>query len=127
MWMKNKTQQETSVRDFDINELIAAEEELRDLKQQYGIEEKVPLRRSIIDRFFANKESRTPVAISKKKYCLTALFGGWLGIHCFMVGKKGQGILYLVTCFTGISFAMSIMDILYAAFLETDDSRLIRI
>ncbi len=109
---------------FQVTELLAAEEELHALKQEYGIEDTSKAKKGIdalIDRF----GNRNPVPISKKKYCLSALFGGWFGLHCFLVGKKLRGFLYLLLSVTGISLAMSLLDILYAAFLETDEDKLI--
>lgn len=112
---------------FRVSELIAAEEELQQLKEKYGETEKEPLWKRLITSYAEKKANRVPKEIAKKKYCLTAFFGGWLGIHCFMTGKKGQGILYLLLSFTGISFLMSILDIWYALFLQTDENGKIKI
>lgn len=110
-----------------ISELIAAEEELRQLKEEYGEEEKDSLWKRVVTAHVEKKAARQPVKIRKAKYCLTALFGGWLGIHCFMVNKKAMGILYLVLALSGISFMMSILDIWYAVFLQTDEQKCITI
>ncbi|MCR5516665.1 MAG: TM2 domain-containing protein [Lachnospira sp.] len=126
--MENEMSKGKSVADdsrIDVNGLIRAEEELSQLKREYGIEEKLPFWKKCINFYINMKEKRKPVQISKKKYCLTALFGGLFGIHQFLVGRKAMGVIYLLLSVTGLSFAMSVLDIWYAAFLETDDRKLI--
>lgn len=112
---------------FKISDLVAAEEELRQLKEKYGEVEKEPFWKRMITTYAEKKAAREPVKIRKSKYCLAALFGGWLGLHCFMVNKKVLGFVYLVLFFSGISFLMSILDIWYAIFLETDEQKCIMI
>ena len=112
---------------FKIQDLIAAEDELQHLKEQYGEKEKEPFWKRLISRIVEKKASRVPVKISKKKYCLTALLGGWFGLHCFLVKKKTAGFCYLVFFFTGIPFMMSILDIWYALFLKADEEKCIMI
>lgn len=41
-------------------------------------------------------------AVNKLAYALLAIFLGGLGVHKFYAGKTGQGILYLVFCWTCI-------------------------
>lgn len=123
----SKSGMNTRNSEFDMTELIAAEEELSRLKNEEGLNVKTSFWKKCIDKIIEITERRQPVAISKKKYCLVALFGGILGIHQFMVGRKIMGVIYLLLAITGISFAMSILDILYALFLKTDESKLITI
>ena len=49
-------------------------------------------------------EYRRPVVPLKSKVAagLLAIFLGGFGIHKFYLGKAGQGILYLIFCWTGI-------------------------
>lgn len=114
-------------KSFNVAGLVTAEEELQQLKKEYGMEEKESLWKRIISAFVDKKASRAPVTISKKKYCLATLFGGWAGVHNFMVGKKGMGVIYLALSFTGFSIVMSILDLWYALFLKTDDAKCITI
>lgn len=118
---------EQSKETYDVNDFIAAEMELQDLKEKYDIkdEKKEPLWKRIVDRYVSYKESRKPVTINKKKYCLTTVFLGWLGIHQFMVGKKVSGVLYMLFCWTGLSVALSALDLFYAAFLKADENQCI--
>ncbi len=41
---------------------------------------------------------------------ILAIFLGDLGIHKFYMGKSGQGILYLVFCWTGIPAIVGIIE-----------------
>ena len=41
---------------------------------------------------------------------ILAIFLGDLGIHKFYMGKIGQGILYLVFCWTGIPAIVGIIE-----------------
>ena len=45
---------------------------------------------------------------------LLALFLGGIGVHKFYVGKVGQGLLYLLFCWTGIPAVIALVEaILY--------------
>ena len=51
---------------------------------------------------------------SKIAAALLAFFLGGLGAHKFYLGKVGQGILYLVFCWTGIPAIVALVEaILY--------------
>ena len=67
-------------------------------------------------------DGREPVAIGKTKYCLTALFLGWLGVHQFMAGKKFVGAFYLLTCWSGISVALTVFDLVVALCMPKNES-----
>ena len=41
---------------------------------------------------------------------LFALFLGWMGIHKFYLGKVGQGILYLLFCWTFLPLVVSVIE-----------------
>ena len=104
-----------------IKDFIAAEEELQALKEQYGIEENTPFWKRAVDALFAHIKQREPVKIKKKKYCLAAFLGGWMGMHQFLVGKKKTGMAYLLLCWSGFPFIMTVFDLWYALFLKTDE------
>lgn len=114
---------------YDVADFVAAEAELQELREKYNIpvEEKKTLWKKIGDKYVAYKESIKPVTINKTKYCLITLFLGWLGVHQFIIGKRIAGILYLLISWTGISFAMSVLDLFYAMFLKVDENKCITI
>lgn len=120
---------EQAKENYDVADFVAAEAELQELREKHNIsgEEKNPLWKKIGDKYVEYKESIKPVTINKTKYCLITLFLGWLGVHQFMTGKKVAGVLYLLVSWTGISFAMSVLDIFYAVFLKVDDNKCITI
>ena len=121
------TSQQTET--YSLNDFIDAEAELQELKEKYHIEDnkKESFWRKLGDTYVARKEDRKSVIVPKAKYCLIALFLGWLGVHQFMIGRKITGILYLATCWTGISFALSVLDIFHAVFLKVDENNCISI
>lgn len=58
------------------------------------------------------KHLRQPVTISRKKYLILALTCGWFcGAHRFYANEKGWALLYLLTSWTGIAAAMTIVDL----------------
>ncbi|WP_373786521.1 TM2 domain-containing protein [Jeotgalibaca porci] len=58
---------------------------------------------------------------NKGIYIALCLFVGSLGIHKFYAGKWGQGILYVLFCWTGLSLACALIDLIIAVFKPTDD------
>lgn len=49
---------------------------------------------------------------SKATAIILALFLGDIGIHKFYLGQAGQGIIYLLLCWTFIPVILSIIDII---------------
>lgn len=49
---------------------------------------------------------------SKTVAIVLALFLGGIGIHKFYLGQAGQGILYLLLCWTFIPIVLSVIDII---------------
>lgn len=47
---------------------------------------------------------------SKLVAALLAFFVGWLGIHKFYLGKAGQGILYILFCWTYIPAIVAFIE-----------------
>ena len=95
----------------DLNEYLEKQAELNALREQYGIE-KEPSKAERIGDWIVD-HARKPRRISRKKYVTLALTCGWFcGAHCFYSGHKVQGVLYLLFCWTGVSLAMTIVDLL---------------
>lgn len=52
---------------------------------------------------------------------LFALFLGGIGLHKFYVGSSGQGILYLLLCWTGVPALIGLVEgILYLTMSDED-------
>ena len=58
--------------------------------------------------------------VGKVAYILWGLFLGGLGAHKFYAGKTGQGILYLIFCWTYIPAILALIDIIIAATKPAD-------
>ena len=115
--MRQSRKAEVSMR-----ELLELEEELRSLKEKCHIKEEKKWWHKIGD-CMVNRLEREPVAVSRKKYIKLAVTCGWLcGAHRFYIGQKGLGILYLLFCWTGIPFAMTLIDLMIALPKEIDKS-----
>lgn len=112
---------------YDVADFVAAEAELQMLKEEHHIEEDISpsLWQKLGDKYVAYTEKKKPVKIQKKKYCVVALLFGWLGMHKFLIGRKGAGILYLLISWTGMSFVLSVLDVFQAVFLKVDENNLI--
>lgn len=93
--------------------LIALEEELHKLKTACGIPEKETWWMRLGD-FTVAHTGRTHL-VNRKKYIKLAVSCGWLcGSHRFYAGQKFLGILYLLFFWTGIPFAMTMVDLMIA-------------
>ena len=95
-----------------ISEIIAAQRELDELKEEYGLQEEEKGIKKAITNFFDKKEALAQVPINKKKYLWLAVLLGWAGGHRFYTKQYGTAVLYLLTCWTGYSMAMTIIDLL---------------
>jgi len=52
---------------------------------------------------------------------ILALFLGWIGVHKFYLGKTGQGILYLLFCWTFIPGLIAFIEgIVYLTMSDED-------
>ncbi len=58
---------------------------------------------------------------SKTVAIVLALFLGDIGIHKFYLGQAGQGILYLLLCWTFIPVILSIIDIIHYLLMTEED------
>ena len=61
----------------------------------------------------------------KKKVLLFCAFLGWLGVHRFIVGKVGTGVLFLLTGgFFGIGSLIDLLKIVFGDFKKSNGSSL---
>lgn len=61
------------------------------------------------------------MGVSKGVYIALCLFLGGLGIHKFYAGKWGQGLLYVVFCWTYIPAVIALIDLVVAIFKRSDN------
>ncbi|TWW13942.1 hypothetical protein LABALGNA3A7_01860 [Dellaglioa algida] len=60
--------------------------------------------------------------VNKLVYVLVALFLGGLGVHKFLAGKIGTGIIYLIFCWTGIPSLLGFVEAIIALFKTADSN-----
>ncbi|MBC2192261.1 TM2 domain-containing protein [Listeria sp. FSL L7-0229] len=58
--------------------------------------------------------------VNKWVYVALALLLGTFGAHKFLAGKNGQGVLYIVFCWTGIPSIVSFIEGIVAIFKKAD-------
>lgn len=104
----------TTNKDIKIADLIALQQELADVKKEYGVEEKEGRISALISRYFEKKEMRQEIPLSRKKYILLAVFTGWMGGHRFYAKQYPMAILYLLFFWSGFPMAMTVIDLLIA-------------
>ncbi len=116
-----KSKTSTPLSNEQIDELMALESELADLKQQYHIEDKSWFAR-LGDSYYAFKEAHTTLnPVNRKTYlwlCLLAVFG----INQFYAKHWVKGLFYLALCWTGIPVAMGFIDWMVAVPKQPDEN-----
>ncbi|MDO4327965.1 MAG: NINE protein [Lachnospiraceae bacterium] len=116
-----------SEESVDIRQMIVLEEELKDLKQQYGLEDKNKWWIRLGDRI-ARGTDRKGKRVKRKTYIRLALTSGWLcGSHRFYSGQKLLGSLYALFCWTGIPFAMTLIDLMIVLPMQSDEYGMIEV
>ncbi len=110
----------------DPKQLIALEQELADLKEQYGIKDRPRLWVRIGDWLVDKKGG--PRTVERRKYIRLALCCGWLcGAHRFYAKQYILGVLYLLLCWTGVSFAMTLVDLMIVLPMQADEQGMVQI
>ncbi|MDE7312524.1 MAG: TM2 domain-containing protein [Eubacterium sp.] len=116
----------TSQQLADPKKLIALEQELAELKEQYGIKRRPRLWVRIGDWLIEKKGG--PKSVQRKTYIRLALSCGWFcGAHRFYAGQKILGALYLFLFWTGIPFAMTLIDLMIVLPMQADENGTIQI
>lgn len=104
-------------------EFIKAEEELKQLRKEHGIEDPDEGKFSRkISNFFERQANREPISVSKKKYIWLAVLTGWFGGHRFYCKHYRVGLLYLLLFWMGIGLYHSILDILQVIPMQPDEN-----
>ena len=105
-----------------ISEIIAAQRELDELKEEYGLQEEEKGVKKAISKFFDKREAQGQVPIKKKTYLWLAVLLGWMGAHRFYTKQYTTAIVYLLTCWTGFSIAMTIIDLMIVIPKKPDEN-----
>lgn len=108
-----------------ITDIVEAQNELNALKKEYGVEEEDKEIYKIINRYYARKEKVENTPLKKKTYILLLIFTGLFGGHRFYAKQYPSAIAYLLLCWTGVSFVMSLIDLMIVAPLKADESGVI--
>lgn len=101
-------------------ELICLEEELAELKKRDGsFQEKWWMKTGDLLAAYMGKKK----LVSRKVYMKKALTCGWFcGAHRFYSGHRISGVFYLLFFWTGIPFAMTLIDLMIVLPMETDEN-----
>ena len=91
---------------IDPNQMIALEEEMAALKKEYGIVDKPKWWMRLGDFIANHAGTRQP---------------GWAGGHRFYTKQYALGFIYLLFCWTGIPFAMTLIDLMIALPRQADE------
>ena len=106
--MKKERQAEVDTRQW-----LDLEEELSALKKQHGMEKPGLFHR--IGDAIADYKEKKKATVNRRKYIRLALICGWFcGAHRFYARHYITGVLYLLFCWTGIPFAMTLIDLMIA-------------
>lgn len=105
-----------------ISEIIAAQHELDQLKTEYGLHEEEKGLKKAITKFFDRKEAMSQIPINKKKYMWLAVLLGLFGAHRFYTKQYTTAIIYLLTCWTGFSLSMTIIDLMIVIPKKPDEN-----
>lgn len=106
---------------IDLDEYVALQRELEELKIQTGEKKEGKLSR-MVSGFFKRRDAREKVPVNKKKHLLLAVFLGWAGAHRFQTKRWFLGALYLATCWSGFSMAMTIVDLMEIIPMQADEN-----
>lgn len=108
--------------DFSAKRMIELEEELLSLQQEQGTATRTSWWQRIGDRY-AEYSVNSKVPVDRSKYIRLAVTCGWLcGSHRFYSRKPILGTLYLIFFWTGIPFAMTLIDLMIALPMKPDEN-----
>ena len=120
----SKKQPKKKIEDVSPEDMFLAQMELEETKRKYGVEddpkEEGPISR-VISGIFKLRDAREKQLVSKKKYMRLMLLG-MFGAHRFYAKQYITAVLYLATCWLGISLAMTLIDVLVVIPMEPDEN-----
>lgn len=113
MSKKKQSPKDPSQQMVNLDEYVAVQQELDELKKQYGMEPEHKEGRvsHFISSLFQRHDDREKVLVNRKKHLWLTFLLGWAGAHRFRAKQYVLGCFYLATCWTGFSIAMTIIDL----------------
>ena len=105
-----------------LTDIAMAQDELNQLKKEYGLEEEEKGLKKVISTLFEKREEREKVLIKKKTYLWLGLLLGSFGAHRFYAKQYPTAILYLLLCWTGIALTMSLIDLMVVIPMKADEN-----
>ncbi len=107
--------------DFNVVDLIKAEEELRALEKEHGIEsKKKSLFYRIADGYFTKE--RELHEVNRKKYLWLTALTGIVGGHRFYEKRWKLGLLYLALSWTALPLSFALIDFIIALPMKADEN-----
>lgn len=97
--------------------IVTKKEEKKESNPNAGININVSNNQSGVQPTYIANNTK---AVNKIVYCVLAFFLGGIGIHKFYAGKIGTGILFILFCWTGIPFLISIIDFIVGLCKKAD-------
>lgn len=107
---------------YVVSDIIAAQMELDALKKEHGIVDEEKGVKKAISNFFDRKDAQSQIPLKKKTYIWLAVLLGWAGAHRFYSKQYPTAILYLLMCWSGFSFAMTVVDLMIAIPKKPDEN-----
>lgn len=105
-----------------VSDIINAQRELNELKERYGLQEEEKGLKKAITNFFDKREQMSKIPIKKKKYVWLAALLGIFGAHRFYTKQYTTAIIYLLTCWTGFSLSMTVIDLMIVLPKKADEN-----
>lgn len=121
MSKENRLPDQSQDEPINLDEYVALQRELDELKIQTGEKKEGKISR-LISSWFEKSENKPKVTINKKKHLWTAILLGWAGGHRFQAKQYFLGFVYLLLCWSGYSMAMTVVDILIIIPKQPDEN-----
>lgn len=104
-----------------VSDIVYAQEELNQLRKEYGLEKEEKGLKKLITRWLDKREERVKVPVNKKTYIRLCLLG-MFGAHRFYAKQYVTAVIYLLLFWSGISFSMTIIDWMIVAPMKADEN-----
>ncbi len=121
---KHNNELTNPTNDVSLDDYLSAQAELDALRKENGIEpdEKEGKISHLISSYFERRDAREKVCVNRKKLLWIALLTGWAGGHRFYTKRYVLGALYLAFCWTGLSIAMTLIDLMEIIPMKPDEN-----